>query len=997
MALMTQDISIPLASGIDTKTDPKLVQTPRLLNLENAVFTKIGSVQKRPGYDVLSTTITDDTLITTGEGLARFDDELIQISGKTLYSYIEANDEWISRGPVNPVVVKREQVMRNSYAQTLPNVAVNQGISVYAWKDSRGSIRASVYDAETFTALQSDTELTSSGEAPRCVEVGDNIAVTWVETNDIKVAVLDTSNPESFGAAATMRNDLNGTDSHYDITSWQNYAVFAYHDTSNTITVGYLLDTGVVGSPSTGLPSPVQVGEAANESITIVNDPDDNLHKHYIFWFHTSNGIRGMSLFQDLTVNIAMATVENYTTTAVKQITAAFESSSSIRVFYEVSHAATNTNYYIKTNTFSTAGAAGTPAVLKRSVGLASKAFVQDSTVYVCAVHPSTLQASYFLLDGSGEIRGKMVAGNGGGLNDKAVLSQVSLLSSDIWLTGMLIKGNLRSEDGTIFSQTGVCQIELNFTVEEIYQSAQLGENLHIVGSFLSIYDGISTVESGFHVYPEGVSTSPQTSGGSMADGTYSYKVVYEWTDNRGQLHRSNPSAAVGAVVSGGSGSGSVDLTIPTLRLTQKTSPRAEVSLAVYRTVASGTIYYRVSSITSPTFNDPTVDAVTSFTDTLADASITSNELLYTTGGVVENIAPPACSSIAAGKGRVFLTGLEDPYEAWYSKQYVQGEPVNFNDTFKFRVDQKGGEIVGSAIMDEKYIAFVSNGVYWISGDGPLDTGEQNTFTEPEFVPSNVGLSDTNSIVVFSGGLIFKADKGFHLLDRGMNVSYIGAPVEAYNSFEVTSANLIESVNEIRWTLRDGPTIVFNYFNQQWAVFTEQEGQDAVIWDGRYCYLKDNGVIYKENPDMFRDNADPFKMVIETAWIKVSSIQNFQRVKRVSFLGNFKSDHKLRIQMAYDYSDIYTEQVVWDAGSVIAGSYYGSDDPYGEADVIYGTEEDNVYQLDVHMPRQKCQAVKFKIDDIDPQSTYDSYDLTHIQLTVGLKQGLMKQKTAKQA
>src|SRR5256885_15532762 len=148
------------------------------------------------------------------------------------------------------------------------------------------------------------------------------------------------------------------------------------------------------------------------------------------------------------------------------------------------------------------------------------------------------------------------------------------------------------------------------------------------------MYDGISPVEHGFHLFPEPVTVATSTTGGLIPAGTFQYVVVYSWTDNQGQIHRSAPSIPVSQVTTGATSSNT--LTIPTLRLTAKQGTRAPVVLEVYRTQSNTGTFYLVSSITAPTLNDPTVDTV-SFVDTLADTAIQGNALLYTTGGVVEN------------------------------------------------------------------------------------------------------------------------------------------------------------------------------------------------------------------------------------------------------------------------------------------------------------------------------------------------------------------------
>ncbi len=82
----------------------------------------------------------------------------------------------------------------------------------------------------------------------------------------------------------------------------------------------------------------------------------------------------------------------------------------------------------------STAAAWVTVTVLKRSVGLASKAFYYNSKCYVLTVHASDLQTTYFLIDSTGLIVAKMQAGFAGGFPAKSTLASVTDdASAGIW------------------------------------------------------------------------------------------------------------------------------------------------------------------------------------------------------------------------------------------------------------------------------------------------------------------------------------------------------------------------------------------------------------------------------------------------------------------------------------------------------------------------------------------------------------------------------------
>src|SRR6185503_7802186 len=59
---------------------------------------------------------------------------------------------------------------------------------------------------------------------------------------------------------------------------------------------------------------------------------------------------------------------------------------------------------YIQKNTMTQAGVAGTPSIILRSVGLASKPIISNDTVYMLATYGESNQPTYFLIDMDGNI-----------------------------------------------------------------------------------------------------------------------------------------------------------------------------------------------------------------------------------------------------------------------------------------------------------------------------------------------------------------------------------------------------------------------------------------------------------------------------------------------------------------------------------------------------------------------------------------------------------------
>jgi hypothetical protein len=142
----------------------------------------------------------------------------------------------------------------------------------------------------------------------------------------------------------------------------------------------------------------------------------------------------------------------------------------------------------------------------------------------------------------------------------------------------------------------------------------------------------------------------------------------------------------------------------------------------------------------------------------------------------------------------------------------------------------------------------------------------------------------------------------------------------------------------------------------------------------------------------FLDGDQPIQMTLQTPWIKLQGLQGFGRIYRMSLLGEYRSEHELNVEMAYDYNDFTTHTLTFNTADSLGGSVYGSDSYYGETSP-YGGTSDFVYQFRSRVPRQKMQSLRLTISD--SSTTGESYSISDLALEVGIKSGLYKLPAAK--
>jgi len=569
MALAKQTLPISFTNGINTKTDSKLVMPADLLELENAVFTKYGALNKRFGYEILGQNIESGGQIDQGEALGVFNEELNLYTGQKLYSYAPSTDSWVDKGNMVSAIVSDTPVLKNSYTQSNVSVDSNENVTVYAWDDSRGGVRYSVIDQLSNTTFAFDLVLDSLAAKPKVIAFEQYLLIFYTLTADtsLRYKLISINTPTVISASVLVTTDMGASFNHDSVVNGGEIFV-VYHDDTATTTIRTIDNTFTISGPTI-------IAEPASKCLTIVADDSQNV------WvaFHNGTSVR-LTVYNFILTNIlALTTVE--TVAGAAAITGCV-TDDTIRLWYSIPNTIDSWNHLTRVNTVTILGVVGAPEDFLRSVHLASKAFKYNDLCYVNVVHESTLQSTYFCVTENENIVAKMSYQTGGERPMNLLLSTVPQVTDSSFLFVRHEKTQFTSENNVIFSTFGIYSSNLNFSSENKFQNAQLGQ-LHMVGGILQSYDGVSVTEHNFHLYPENITSSTANTGGLMTPGTYSYKVCYEWTDNLGQIHRSAPSVAVQQVVPAGTNTNTVDLIIPTLRLTQKKDERAPVRLVVYR------------------------------------------------------------------------------------------------------------------------------------------------------------------------------------------------------------------------------------------------------------------------------------------------------------------------------------------------------------------------------------------------------------------------------
>lgn len=1021
MALQKQPVTINFSQGLDSKSDNKQVSPGKFIAMNNSVFDIVGQLTKRNGYKNITTLPnSDQTTLTT------LNDNLIA-TGSNLYAYSRTTDTWLNQGIVQPVKLSVQPLVRVSTSQSSPDAVTSaDGLTCLVYVDSTAGACYQVSDSTTGQQIVPRTLLPTGATNPRVV-IGTfyfiiTYTVTVTATVHLQFIAIPIANPDQPKPPVDISTTVNGLNAGYDSiafnptgTATNNINVYvSWAASSTTIGTAYI-------TPSLGVSlAAIEPGHTATV-LSLAADPANN-NIWISFWEQSSTN--GYTYYYDYLLQAPSIQTQTITGKVVNEITSAIVGTlgdSLLTVLYAVTNnyiyaPNARTDYINKVTVALSMVASGTTTIL-RSVGLASKAFVGPAnTIYTLVTYGeineqtsvnSADQPTYFLIDSNGNIIMRLAYSNGGGYEPTQVLPNVSQIGDNFlvpysirdFLTTINKGTNLPS--GTplngIYTQTGVNQATFSINSKGQY-SSEIAGSLHLTGGQLWQYDGVKPVEDGFHVWPDNVAATTSGTGGSIGAGTYYYSFTYEWTDNAGNLQRSAPSIPLVVTTSGATSTTTIN--VPTLRLTYKTDPNP-VRIVGYRWSVAQQVYYQFTSVTSPILNNPAIDSM-AIIDTFSDAQILGNAILYTTGGVIENIAPPASIASALFKNRLFLVDAEDQNLIWFSKQVIESVPVEMSDLLTLYVAPTSGAqgstgpVSALSALDDKLIIFKRDAIYYITGTGPDNTGAQNDFSDPIFITSSVGCANPNSIVLMPNGLMFQSDKGIWLLGRDLSTQYIGAPVEQYNSQIVLKAQAIPATNQVRFILDSNITLMYDYFMQQWGTHSNVLAISATLYNSTDTYLNSKGLVFQEMPGLYVDGSSPVLLSFTTSWFNVAGLQGYERFYQLFLLGSYYTPFKLNVQMAYDYNPSPSQAVI-----VQPDNYslpYGGEASWGSGRP-WGGGPGAVFEARVFPQKQKCESFQLIVSEVFDNSfgviPGQGLSLSGLTLMIGLKKAWRTQSAGR--
>lgn len=937
VALDKRKLTVPLGGGLATNFDDKLLPNGKLLSLQNSRAARTGETVKRTGTGVLGTGLLGTTDVlpeawamgTLGGCLVSFsvvgDHPANMYSPTALQWATDATNGPIKTGRRGSIVATPARVTGVGHYADMATASGYYFIAARGGPSGTETVVETIIDIATGAkvAERTYTDVTSVFNLGVRVVNGYAVFVRDTTANDLKFDAWQISNLDAGPTTQTFATTTGSTRTQtFDLLVKDATTIsVVYTDGTNAQAVDFVPSLGTTSgwTPKDSAAANIPVGD----SIAWMQDFGA---AGKIALVVQSGAAVGVKVHWDIpTVGVTRQAVSSYvmdaaTTTSanVAGYTRGSSATGEFTVLYD------NTSGPMKAAT-RTGGVIFSGGTYYFGVAMRSRPWQQGSSYYIIGEFNSTTQTTRYVLQlppsGAATTATPLaITQVRTGLPTGPLSSSVNP-SADTWVSANTVQVKLPSNPtGYAPSDTGIETLTVSFKQASDTTTGAPREaigSLFAPGGALGQFDGSTYAEAGFAYYPEQPTLTPNAGGAN----TYWYKLVYSYSDASGRLWRSADSiaksTATAAVIGGG---GSVTVACPTLRLTG----RSDVTIEVYRGALNDSVTFQKIGTVA---NSVTVDTV-NFPDAVTDATLASGEFLYTNGATgskpLANDAIPGFTSIAIANNRLFGISADDPSVIWASNKFVDGQGLRFSEQTRVTIRDQHGPIYALAAMpDGRVLAFKSDAVYVISGDGPNPVGQGSYSVS--IVAIGLGTTNPRSVVETGQGAMFQSTStrsGIYRIGLSLGEEYIGAPVQRYTGSpveKIVGAVLVPSKQEVRFyqtrLTSSSRVLVMDLVTGIWNIDTMADIPTAATayGDGAAYYgTVNNDAVITDSTSLYTDLGAAYEHMLETPWVKLAELKGYARTYRIKGVGETVGTHTLTIALYknFDTSAPFVTQVV---------------------------------------------------------------------------------------
>lgn len=1030
MALLKQTKQFFFGQGIDTKTTPEALPIGKLTSLENGNFEKLGKISKRPGATAFSTTklvnsIDDGTHAMTniksvfgrnkaahiiqknnkdhrvGNAANGFVDEIYvrdEASGNFAYespcAHVYATNSDVPLPTLNPSICQNMVASDAAgFSFATSEVVYCNGYNFIAQfiSDQTGTpfaeIDVAIIDPttnETIFTQNLGASYTFTCAAVVVISATEVLLLAGRTTNEIYgykytltaagMAPVTETSPITFTADFNSASKL--FDCFWSATSPRLVLAFK-NQSAGTLTLNTY--TTIPSTGAAAVTNTATIADVVTNAITVFGG-DANFARIYVAY---GQALGTYSAIYSMTLGVILATsqrrnIQPYQLTGGFTQTDDGNGNKYILLVVNYNLGAPHEAYIYG----ATAGAWTALSATATVVGmyLCSKVYTDSSGMPYLVLGQVDLNVdpTYFLaylqIVGSSCIAvkpaAKLMFGNAG-----LIAVRPGLLSAGSGSYSPVIWSGYRFKL-TIGGRSGVTQFKcyqanlVTFTFDEPgkYQFKEIHDLAYFNGGFPAVFDGDNFFEANFLLSPSQLAgVASVAAGGLTLLTTYQAVAVFEYTDSEGNLHQSAPSVPASVTMTGAQNTIDWSGFYPSMTLHSK------VNLVIYRTTGNGTLFYRENTSIAGA-----AGAAVTMQSTTSDAVLLSNELIYTTGNVLENQSLGPTKALTLWQNRVIALS-ED--KVFFSNKLDEGVPATFNALFVFNTAIAKGSPTAIAALKDKLLIFFNSSIYYITGDGPNPIGI-GSFSDLETAQLGIGCLNYTDVIEAGDIVYFRSTDGWRSISGALQVSLLGLELNHYinKSTTIYSPLFIYDLHQIRFS--DGTqTFCLDTVNQQWSKRTNWDDKFAAYINNRYIRVRNTsaGPTYYEDPTVFQDAGANYQLLVRTGWITFDNILGFQRIYEFIILGRYWSANTLTVKLFYDYNPTVAETFTFDpAGKGISN--------YTDANV-YDNDSASVvspFEFAIKPAQQRCEAVRIEIVDVFGSGSNQGFDLVGLNAVIGV-------------
>lgn len=962
--LQTQLIDLKFINGADTKTDDKNVKFLSFQNLENYRINKIGKVVPRGGWSVL------DAYSTRENPFECVADEKSIVSGTSTYLRSTTSTAELDLQPALRGTLSRAYYGRME--NLILDVAASPTLICLAWVDISSSVgqrnlgilvqEASsgriVYQSVTTIAVSVNTQV-------KVVYVSGSFVVFYADTSfDMKARIIDNTNPANPTSLLTWSSAPTGSSAmRFSACSDGSNVYLAYAaDSSATVSLqvltlsGSTLTVASSGSAFTLSAAAKCIATALNTSgganFSVVAGADGNHYKGILKTsaLSTIGSERTVSVGADDTfLSVRHTQISSASFTGAQGV---------FWVYNTASDVATSYNNDIRDSGFSTA--VNVYGGLRPLTGI----YRDTRNFFFCDSYTSPTYGSQPLVS---SLSGALSSGIlGVGMNIGTYISNEQPQCPDPVTVGsktffaIPAITSVEDFDSAVPTPAGTIVKAVTLTPRIQASLVELDNSVFVKGALehgngQNLYIGNTAVNTSTGQPPNTVPENlvqladlSMVAGGTEAAGIVSFCFAKLIVGPDGNEYRTYSEIFT------------VDAAVNTrIQFTLRswdfdTTGRAPL-IELYRTERNGTVFYLSTAVaTSGTT-----------TDTSIDADLIEGRLADINGNELPPSGIPIARIVSKFRDRLCMVPADYPNKIFFEKPQLFPSGTVFAPGLEIEVPEEGGPITALIQMDAALYVFKRNSVMTIYGDPPGPTGEGGSLTLPQVIIQGVGCQDPRSAILTKDGILFKSEKGFYFIARNQQCGFIGEGPFDHRTATVIGSGISSDQSEVYFLHNNGYVWVLNLDTRAWYRWTVDSSAGGLAASNSEIFVVTNTAVIQDSTNTTDPSSALIPTDLTTGWINLSGIRGFQRVKRLYLLGENLANCTLTIDVLVDYSSTPVQTFTIDTSSA--------------------DWQDNPFQIDLHMKRQKCEAMAFRI-----RSDRVGISLSGASIEIGVKTGVDK-------